>query len=128
MQTNEKISITKQEVVSVAEKMRSEGRLLVMIHGFLEADGTPVVTYDYDDGANLFSYEVRGESSLPSISSVYDAAAAWPEREINELLPISFEGLDCSQRLFLPDNMLNGKGQITVTSIKDLREQNGLDT
>lgn len=126
MQTNEIISITKDQVVSTAEKMRAEGRLLVMIHGHLENDGTPVVSYDYDDGANLLSCEVRGENVLPTISHVYDAAAAWAEREIHELLPITFEGLDCSQRLFLPDNMLEGQGQITVTSLKDLREKNHL--
>lgn len=126
MQTNEKIVITKDQVLETAERMRSEGRLLVMIHGYLEQDGTPVVTYDYDDGANLFSYEVRGESVLPSIAGIYDQAAAWPEREINELLPIFFEGLNCEQRLFLPDNLLDGKGQILVTPLNELREKNGL--
>ncbi len=126
MQTNEIINITKDQVVSTAEEMRAQGRLLVMVHGHLEGDGTPVVSYDYDGGANLLSYEVRGESSLPTISHVYDAAAAWAEREINELLPITFEGMDCSQRLFLPDNLLEGQGQITVTSLKDLREKNNL--
>ena len=126
MQTNEIIVITKDQVVPTAEKMRAEGRLLVMVHGHLENDGTPVVSYDYDDGANLLSYEVRGESSLPTISHIYDSAASWAERDINELLPITFEGLDCSQRLFLPDSMLEGQGQITVTTLKDLREKNGL--
>ena len=126
MQTNEIITITKDQVVPTAEKMRSEGRLLVMIHGHLENDGTPVVSYDYDDGANLLSCEVRGEHTLPTISHIYDAAAAWAEREIHELLPITFEGLDCSQRLFMPDDMLDGQGQITVTSLKDLREKNNL--
>ncbi len=126
MQTNEIITITRDQVVPTAEKMRSEGRLLVLIHGHLESDGTPVVSYDYDDGANLLSCEVRGEAVLPTISHIYDAAAAWAEREIHELLPITFEGLDCSQRLFLPDDMLEGQGQITVTSLKDLREKNNL--
>ena len=104
--------------------MRAEGRLLVMVHGHIENDGTPVVSYDYDDGANVLSYEVRGESTLPTISEIYATAASWPEREINELMPISFEGLDCSKRLFLPDNLTEGKGQITVTSLKELREKN----
>lgn len=126
MQTNEIIPITREQIVPTAEKMRAKGRLLVLIHGHLESDGTPVVSYDYDDGANLLSCEVRGESSLPTISHIYDAAAAWAEREIHELLPITFEGLDCGQRLFLPDSMLEGQGQITVTSLKDLREKNGL--
>ena len=126
MQTNEIISITKDQVVSTAEQMRSEGRLLVMVHGHLENDGTPVVSYDYDDGANLRSYEVRGESVLPTISHIYDAAASWAERDIRELVPITFDGLDCSQRLFLPDSMLDGQGQIVVTSLKELREKNKL--
>ena len=126
MQTNQKIAIAKDQVISTAQQMRSEGRLLVMVHGYLEKDGTPVVTYDFDDGANLLSYEVRGEHTLPSISHIYDQAAAWPEREINELMPISFEGLNCEQRLFLPDNLLDGKGQILVTPLNELREKNGL--
>lgn len=126
MQTNQKIEISKEQVLSVAQQMREENRLLVMIHGHLEKDGTPVVTYDYDDGANLLSYEVRGESVLPSISSIYDQAAAWPEREINELMPITFEGVNCDKRLFLPDNLLDGKGQIIVTPLNELREKNNL--
>ena len=59
MQTNEVISITKDQVVPTAEKMRAEGRLLVMIHGHIENDGTPVVSYDYDDGANALIIERR---------------------------------------------------------------------
>lgn len=126
MQTNQKTAITKEQIVPTARQMRQEGRLLVMIHGYLDKDGVPVVSYDYEDGANVLSFEVRGEAVLPTISGVYDQAAAWPEREINELLPISFEGLDCSDRLFLPDSMLEGKGQILVMPMNELREKNGL--
>ena len=126
MQTNEIISITKDEIIPTAQKMREEGRLLIMIHAHLEKDGTPVINYEYDFGALVKSYEVRGESIVPTISGIYDQAAAWPEREINELLEISFEGLDCSQRLFMPDNLLSGKGQILVKSIDEIRKENGL--
>lgn len=126
MQTNQKIEITRDQILPTAQQMRQEGRLLVMIHGHLEKDGTPVVTYDYDNGAELLCYEVRGEGTLPTISGVYDQAAAWPEREISELLPITFEGLNCSDRLFLPDSLLDGKGQILVTPLNELREKNGL--
>ena len=126
MQTNQKIELTLDQIVPTAEKMRAEGRLLVLIHGHREKDGTPVVTYDYDDGPNLLSCEIRGQEILPTISHIYDQAAAWAEREINELLGFTFEGLDCSQRLFLPDNLLDGQGQILVTPLNELREKNGL--
>ena len=126
MQTNQIIAITKDEVVSTAKKMREEGRLLVMIHGYMDKEGIPVVAYEYDDGHNILSYEVSGESVLPTISDIYDVAAGWAEREINELMDVSFEGLDCSQRLFLPDNLLDGKGQILVTPIEELRKNNKL--
>ncbi|MBQ9643661.1 MAG: NADH-quinone oxidoreductase subunit C [Lachnospiraceae bacterium] len=126
MQNYTRISITAAEIVPTAEKMRAENRLLVMIHAYLEKDGTPVITNDYDDGPNVLSYEVRGEKTVPTISHIYDAAAEWPEREINELMDINFEGLDVSKRLFLPDNLLEGKGQILVTPIDELRKGNGL--
>lgn len=126
MQNYTRISITAEEIVPTAEKMREEKRLLVLIHAYLEKDGTPVITYDYDDGPNILSYEVRGEKIVPTISHIYDAAAEWPEREINELMDITFEGLDVSKRLFLPDNLLEGKGQILVTPIDELRRGNGL--
>ena len=126
MQTNEKIQITPEEIVPTAEKMRAENRLLIMIHGHMEKDGTPVVSYDYDDGANVLSFEVRGHATVPTISHIYDAAAQWAERDVAELVPITFEGLDCSQRLFMPDNLLSGQGQITVTPLNVLREENQL--
>ena len=48
------------------------------------------------------------------------------ERELNELLGIEFEGLDMSKRLFLPEDMLEteGKGQIFVMPLSELREKN----
>ena len=63
---------------------------------------------------------------VPSVGEIYDTAATWPERELNELFGITFEGLDVSQRLFLPEDMLEtqGKGQIMVTPLKELVEKN----
>ena len=56
----------------------------------------------------------------------YDTAATWPERELNELFGINFEGLDTSKRLFLPEDMLEtqGRGQIMVTPLSELVEKN----
>ena len=69
-----------------------------------------------------------GETTVPSIGEIYCEAATWPEREVNELFGITFEGLDVSKRLFLPEDMLEtqGKGQIMVTPLKELVEKNAV--
>jgi len=67
---------------------------------------------------------VEGENVLPTISHIYDLGAEWPEREIMELMDITFEGVDTSKRLFLPDTMLSGQGQILVTPMEDLIDAN----
>ena len=124
MQTNKKTMITKDQIVPVAEKMRAQGVQLIMIHGYLDNDGTPVISYEYSMGPMVDSYEVRGEHVLPSIEPVYDLAAQWAEREITELIGVTFEGLDTSKRLFMPDNLLEGNGQILVMPLSELRKAN----
>ncbi len=124
MQTNQKTIITKDEVLSVARRMREDGVQLIMIHGYREDDGTAVISYEYSLGPVVDSYEVRGEEVLPSIEGIYDVAAQWAEREINELIGVQFEGLDTSKRLFLPDNLLEGQGHILVTPLQELRRAN----
>ena len=126
MQEYKKIVITKDQIVPIAEKMRKEGRLLVMIHGFINEEGLMDVSWDYAVDPVVESYHVIGETSFPSIESIYDVAAAWPERELNEIFAIEFEGLDTSKRLFLPEDMLEtqGKGQIMVMPLSELREKN----
>ena len=126
MQEYKKIVITKDQIVPIAEKMRKEGRLLVMIHGFINEEGLMDVSWDYAVDPVVESYHVIGETSFPSIESIYDVAAAWPERELNEIFALEFEGLDTSKRLFLPDDMLEtqGKGQIMVMPLSELRAKN----
>ena len=94
-----------------------------MIHAYRNTEDQPVVSYEYGVGSMIEAYEVTGETTLPSLSSVYDAAAGWPEWEINELLGFTFTGLNISHRLFLPEDLSNGKGQILVTPLKELREE-----
>ena len=126
MQEYKRIDISKDQVVPVAERMRREGRYLVMIHGFINNDGQMDVSYDYAVGPAIESYHVVGETVLPSIGDIYDTAATWPERELNELFAVEFEGLDTSKRLFLPEDMLEtqGKGQIMVMPLSELVEKN----
>lgn len=120
MQEYKKIMITKDQVVPTAEKMRKDGVALAMIHGFINDDGKPNISYEYVIGAGIESYTVDGEEVLPSISAIYDLGAEWAEREICELMEVTFEGLDTSKRLFMPDNMLDGQGQIIVTPMDEL--------
>ena len=126
MQEYKRIEISKDQVVPIAEKMRKAGVGLAMIHGFLNEEGQMDVSYEYSVEPVIESYHVVGETVLPSISEIYDQAAAWPERELNEFFDLQFEGLDMSKRLFLPEDMLEtqGKGHIMVTPLSELREKN----
>jgi len=120
MQKYNKNSITKDQIVPIAQEMRAKNAHLAMIHAYLKEDGTPNVSYEYEIGDAIESMTVEGEKVLPSISSIYDLGAEWPEREIMELMDITFEGVDTSKRLFMPDSMLSGQGHILVTPMDEL--------
>ena len=126
MQEYRRIDIQKDQIVPIAEKMRKNGVYLVMIHAFRNKDGQMDVSYDYAVDPAVESYHVVGEEALPSIGEIYDVAATWPERELNEIFGVEFEGLDMSKRLFLPETMLEtqGKGQIMVVPLDELRAKN----
>ena len=126
MQEYKRIDISKDQIVPTAERMRKAGRYLIMVHAFLNKDGQIDISYDYAVDPDTESYHVVGEMKVPSIGGIYDTAAIWPERELNEIFGIEFEGLDVSQRLFLPEDMLEdqGKGQIMVMPLTELREKN----
>ncbi len=126
MQEYKRIDITKDQIVPVAERMKKEGRFLVMIHAYIDKENRMDISYEYAVDPAIESYHVVGETKVPSISSLYDTAASWPEREINELFGVEFEGLDMSQRLFLPEDMLEtqGKGHIMVMPLSELVEKN----
>ena len=126
LQEYKRIDITKDQVVPIAERMRKKDVYLVMIHAFINKEGQMDISWDYAVDPAVESYHVVGETTVPSIGEIYDVAATWPERELNELFGIQFEGLDTSQRLFLPEDMLEtqGRGQIMVTPLKELVEKN----
>lgn len=128
MQEYKRFEIPKEEVIATAERMRKAGVYLAMIHGYINKDGVMDISYEYQVNPAIESYHVLGETVLPTISGIYDAAAAWPEREINELYGVVFEGLDTSKRLFLPEDMLEtqGRGQIMVMPLKELVEKNAV--
>ncbi|MBP5154096.1 MAG: NADH-quinone oxidoreductase subunit C [Lachnospiraceae bacterium] len=123
MQEYKKILISQEEVRPLAQRMRESGIPLAMIHAFLRDDGKGNVSYEYEVGSGIESYTVDGVNELPTISDIYDLGAEWPEREISELLPITFTGLDTSQRLFLPDTLIGGQGQILVLPMEKVIEK-----
>lgn len=123
MQEYKKIDIIPEQILPTAGRMRAMGVPLAMIHGHIDDDGQPVVSYEYAVGSGIESYQVKGARSLPSISKVYDAGAEWPEREIMELMDVVFEGVDTSKRLFMPESMISGQGHIIVTPMDKLVDQ-----
>lgn len=124
MQEYREIRISREEIVPTALRMKHDGVFLAMIHGYIQKDGQVRVSYEYAVEPAIEAYYVVGETSLPSISDIYDTSASWPELELHELLGLEFEGLDTSKRLFLPEDMLEteGKGQILVKPLSELRE------
>lgn len=124
MQEFKRIDITIEDIVPTAVKMHDDNRRLVMIHGYIDTDGKSVVSYDYEVGSCIESYNITGAQKLPSIAEIYDTAASWPERELHELIGLEFEGLDTSKRLFLPESMLEGIGQIIVAPMDELKKMN----
>lgn len=123
MQEFKSYEIKKEDIVPLAERMKGEGRRLLMIQGYIDKTGKNVVAYQYEVGSSIESYKINEVSELPSISHIYDLAAAWPEEELYELMGIKFEDLNMRGRLFLPDTMLDGQGQIIVTPLSELRER-----
>ena len=126
LQEYKRIDISKDQILPTAERMRKEGHFLVMIHAFINKEGLPDISWDYAVNPAVESYHVVGETVVPSVGEIFAEAATWPEREINELFGFTFEGLDTSKRLFLPEDMLEtqGRGQIMVTPLKELVEKN----
>ncbi|MBQ1342919.1 MAG: NADH-quinone oxidoreductase subunit C [Firmicutes bacterium] len=124
MQKYTKTVITADELPIIAQRMRDEQRPLAMIHGHVDKEGKNVLHYDFDMGETIESYVLEDVTSVPSLVSIYDAMAAWPETELTELMGIEFTGLDISHRLFMPDNLLSGEGHIIVTPLSELRAKN----
>lgn len=123
MQEFKKFPLSKNEIVRTAEKMKKEGRRLIMIHGYVDKQGQNVISYQYEVDNCIESYEITGESEFPTISGIYDLAAAWPEKELEELMGVKFEGLELKGRLFMPDTMVEGQGHILVTPLSELRQK-----
>ena len=103
--------IQKKDIVSKVQDVRDKGGRLVAINGYVDAEKNNIVVYtlEYDDVRR--HYHVKGENLLPTVTNVYKGAQ-WFEEEIQEMMPVEFEGLVFSGRLFLPEEFKDGEGQI----------------
>lgn len=114
--------INKDKILSIAKEMKEKGCPLVVIIGYTDKEGRPVIAYSFDDSGNIITFRCLNEYKLPSITGIYKTAAAWFEEEISELMGVEFEGLEKKGRLFLPEEF-DGSGQILVSTLSELRKK-----
>lgn len=115
------VNILKEELIPLVKKMLEEKRRLVIMNGYVDKEGDNVVAYNFDIDGDIKTYLCKGYKVLPSITSIYGGSAQWCEEEICEMMPIDFEGLDKTGRLFLPDDF-DGSGQILVMPLSELKK------
>ena len=113
--------IQKKDIVSKVQEVRDKGGRLVAINGYVDAEKNNVVVYtlEYDDVRK--HYHVKGENLLPTVTNVYKGAQ-WFEEEIQEMMPLKFEGLIFTGRLFLPEEFKEGEGQILIMPLNELKK------
>ncbi|WP_299995674.1 NADH-quinone oxidoreductase subunit C [uncultured Clostridium sp.] len=113
--------IQKKDIVLKVQEVRDKGGRLVAINGYVDKEKNNVVVYtlEYDDVRK--HYHVKGEKSLPTVTNIYKGAQ-WFEEEIQEVMPLKFEGLVFSERLFLPEEFKEGEGQIFIMPLNELKK------
>ena len=113
--------IEKGEIIGkVQEVWNKEGRL-VAVNGYVNSGKNNVVVYTLEYDNIRMHYQVKNESVLPTITTIYKGAQ-WFEEEIEEVMPLKFEGLEASGRLFLPEEFKEGAGQILVMPLDELKK------
>ena len=58
---------------------------------------------------------------ISTVTNIYKGAQ-WFEEEIQEMMPLKFEGLIFSGRLFLPEEFKEGEGQILIMPLNELKK------
>lgn len=113
--------ISKNEIVLKVQEVRNKGGRLVAINGYVDKDKSNVVVYTLEYGDVRKHYHVKGEDKLPTVTNIYKGAQ-WFEEEIQEMMPMKFEGLIFSGRLFLPEEFKDGEGQILIMPLNELKK------
>ena len=113
--------ISKENLLTIVKNIRDKGGRLVAINGYVNKEKTNIVVYtlEYDDVRE--QYRIVGEDTIPTLTNIYKGAQ-WFEEEIQEMMPVKFDGLEFSGRLFLPDEFKNGEGQILIMTLEELKK------
>ena len=115
------VEIQKKEILSKVQEVRDKGGRLVAINGYVDAEKNNVVVYTLEYDEVRRHYHVKGENILPTVTNVYKGAQ-WFEEEIQEMMPLKFEGLIFTGRLFLPEEFKEGEGQILIMPLNELKK------
>lgn len=104
----------------VKKNKQLKGRL-VALNGYIneEKQNTLVYTFEFNDSRK--SYFIKNVEEVPTITKVYKGAS-WFEEEIEEMMPIKFNGLHRKGRLFLPEEFSVGEGQILIMPLNELKK------
>lgn len=113
--------IQKKDIVLKVKEVRDKGGRLVAINGYVDKEKNNVVVYTLEYDEFRKHYHVKGEKVLPTVTNIYKGAQ-WFEEEIQEVMPLKFEGLVFSGRLFLPEEFKEGEGQILIMPLNELKK------
>lgn len=114
------IEISKDNLFKTCQEMINEKNRLIIINGYVDKEKKPVVSYSFLKRNELITYYIRGESEIPSVTPIYKDLATWCEEEIEEVMPVKFNGLNRGGRLFLPEEF-EGKGEILILPLEELK-------
>ena len=113
--------ISKDEIVKKVREVREKEGRLVAINGYVNKEKSNIIVYTLEYDEFRKHYHIEGENILPTITNIYKGAQ-WFEEEIQEVMPVKFEGLVFSGRLFLPDEFKEGQGQILIMPLNELKK------
>lgn len=114
------IEISKDNLFKTCQEMINEKNRLIIINGYVDKEKKPIVSYSFLKRNELISYYIRGENEIPSVTPIYKDLATWCEEEIEEVMPVKFNGLNRGGRLFLPEEF-EGKGEILILPLEELK-------
>ena len=113
--------ISKDEIVKKVREVREKEGRLVAINGYVNKEKSNIIVYTLEYDEFRKHYHIEGENILPTITNIYKGAQ-WFEEERREVMPVKFEGLVFSGRLFLPDEFKEGQGQILIMPLNELKK------